>query len=89
MGDVSEMSTTHGPEIEMGAAGAHFARPRMSHIGTMAHHRAQLCGFRQGPLAENYGSDAKVGLGSTIEFREERAVVVAQWVCARRRGTDP
>jgi len=29
-----------------------------------------------------------VRVGSTIGFRKERAVVVAQWVCARTRGSE-
>ena len=30
----------------------------------------------------------EVRSGSTIGFRKERAVVVAQWVCARTRGSE-
>ncbi len=29
-----------------------------------------------------------VGFGSTTEFCEERAAVVAQWICGRTRGSE-
>ncbi len=40
-------------------------------------------GARRGCL-----SGPEVGFGSTIGFRKERAVVVAQWVCAVTRASE-
>ncbi len=44
--------------------------------------RNSMRGLRASPSGPNHG------FGSTIEIREERAVVVAQWVCARTRACE-